>query len=180
MSWLSDFRSDIRRYSEHGIEPPGSLIKTQGLWALRQYRVAHRYARYALARPGLFAWRLAVESLTGISIDHRARIGPGCYIGHFGGIFIGDVTIGARSNISHGVTIGVHKGGSPTIGSDCGFGPGAVVVGPITLGDRVMIGANATVSGDLPDDAVVRAASTRIWSSQSAPDLPPDQAEGQR
>jgi serine O-acetyltransferase len=181
VSWLSDYKSDVRRYAEHGIEPPLSVLKTQGLWALLQYRVAHRYGRNPLARPALFAWRLAVESLAGISIDSRAEIGPSCYIGHFGGVFVGEgVKIGARCNISHGVTIGVHRGGSPTIGSGCGIGPGAVVVGGITIGDNVMIGANAIVSGDLPDGAMVRAAAAQVTTSRPSQAPLPDRVGEER
>ncbi len=167
MGWLSDFQSDLRRHSEHGIASPASLMRTQGLWALLQYRVAHQYSHHAAARPALAVWRLAVETLTGISIDSEAEIGPSCYIGHFGGIFIGrGVRIGSRSNISQGVTIGVHRAGSPTIGDGCGIAPGAVVVGGITIGDRVYIGANAVVSVDVPSDSVVRAARVSISTVQ--------------
>jgi serine O-acetyltransferase len=159
MGWLLDFRSDVRRFAEHGQAPPKSVLTSQALWALLQYRIAHQYRDNPLARPGLSAWRIAVECLTGISIDSRAHIGPSCYIGHFGGIIIGGgVVIGARCNISQGVTIGAHKGGSPTIGSGCGIAPGAVVVGGISIGDNVMIGANAVVSRDVPNGGVVRAA----------------------
>ncbi len=157
------FRTDLRRFAEHGQSFPASVLTSQALWALLQYRVAHQYRDWPLARPGLFAWRLAIECLTGISIDSRATIGPSCYVGHFGGIIIGgDVVIGARCNISHGVTIGAHRGGSPTIGNGCGIAPGAIVVGDITIGDHVMIGANAVVSRSLPAGSVVRTAPAQV------------------
>ena len=163
VGWLSDYRCDVRRFAEQGAAPPGSVLKTKGLWALLQYRVAHQYIDSPPARPLLFAWRMVIESLTGIEISSRAQIGPGCYIGHFGGVVIGSgVVIGARCSISHGVTIGVHKGGSPTIGHDCGIATGAVVVGGITIGDNAYIGANAVVSQDVPDGGMVRAAPASI------------------
>ncbi len=164
MGWLSDFRDDIGRYRELECAPGARAVLTrQGLWALLQYRVAHEYGDRPLARPGLLVWRKAVESLTGISIDREAEIGPGCYIGHFGGITIGHgVVIGGGCNISQGVTIGTHRGGSPTIGRECGIAAGAVVVGPIRVGDHVFIGANAVVHRDIPDHAKVVAAPAEV------------------
>ena len=48
----------------------------------------------------------------GISIDRCAQIGPGLYIGHFGGIVVsGGCSIGRDCNISHGVTLGVANRG---------------------------------------------------------------------
>jgi serine O-acetyltransferase len=159
MGWFSDYTSDVRRFADFDIRPPGSVVKSKALWALLQYRLAHQYSNRPMARPFFFAWRMAIESLTGISISSRAEIGPGCYIGHFGGIIIGnDVVIGARCVISHGVTLGVSKGGSPTIGDDCGIAPGAIVLGRITVGNGAHIGPNAVVSENIPDGAMVRAA----------------------
>jgi serine O-acetyltransferase len=167
VNWLSDFRDDVRREADYGVSPPGSLVKSQGLWALLQYRVAHQYGDVPWVRPGLFVWKKAVESLTGISIDREAEIGPGCYIGHFGGIIIGGgVVMGARCNISQGVTIGVHKGGSPTIGRECGIAAGAVVIGPITVGDNAYIGANAVVSRDIPAGSMVRSAPISVSTDE--------------
>lgn len=169
MTWLSDFRSDVARVTQPGTPPIVAILKTKGLWALLQYRVAHRYRVIPLARPVLFAWRMVIESLTGISIDSRARLGPSCYIGHFGGITIGRaVVIGARCSIAQGVTIGAHRGGSPSIGGGCYVSPGAVVVGGISIGDDVWIGANAVVSQDVPKGAMVRAAPVRVRTGSSA------------
>lgn len=109
----------------------------------------------------------------GISIAFTTRIGPGFYIGHFGGIVVNDAAvIGRNCNISHGVTIGqVNRGrsmGVPTLGDDVYIGPGAKVLGGIRVGNRVAIGANAVVTHDVPDDAVVVGIPARVVSMQGS------------
>lgn len=73
-------------------------------------------------------------------VNHRVRIGRNC-------------------NISHGVTLGqANRGrrtGVPVIGDGVYIGPGAKVVGAVTVGDNVAIGANCVVVDDVPDNAVV-------------------------
>lgn len=171
-------RSDIERYAHMldrdrtAVVPGGrhlaaarALVMCPGLHASLVYRVGHavlrwqprspaaRLARVA-ARLAHFAGARAVEALAGIRIAERATIGPGLYIGHFGGVIIGPATIGRNCNISHGVTIGfsasVRGPGLPTIGDRVWIGPGAVVVGAITVGDDSVIGANAVVHRPVP------------------------------
>lgn len=95
----------------------------------------------------------------GISISHRVSIGPGFYIGHFGGVVVNDaVIIGANCNISHGVTLGQkNRGGykgAPIIGDNVFIGPGAKILGAVSIGDNVAIGANAVVTKDIPPNAI--------------------------
>jgi len=111
-------------------------------------------------------YRLAFEILRqigvryGISIPPGTEIGSGLLIGHHGGIVVNSETIiGNNCNMSHGVTIGQtnrgSKKGCPTIGNAVFIGPGAVIIGKIKIGNNVAIGANAVVSKDIPDNAVV-------------------------
>jgi serine O-acetyltransferase len=93
-------------------------------------------------------------------LPRRARIGPGLYIGHFGGITVSPETVmGKDCSISPGVTIGLSgKGdrlGVPVIGDDVYVAPGAKLIGKIRIGSSVKIGANAVVYRDIPDNAVV-------------------------
>lgn len=90
----------------------------------------------------------------GISISPDSRIGPGFYIGHYGGIVVNtDAVIGANCNISQGVTLGqINRGerqGCPVIGDNVYIGPGAKVIGRIVVGDHAAIGANAVVTRDV-------------------------------
>lgn len=97
---------------------------------------------------------------SGIQIPYCTTIGKGFYIGHFGNIVVnGNSTIGNNCNISQGVTIGqVNRGknrGVPIIGNEVYIGPGAKIIGGIKIGNKVCIGANAVVTKDIPDNAVV-------------------------
>ena len=161
--WRADFVTDFARYREHrcGASTAVLLATEQGLWALLVYRAArgiHLCALPAAAKTPLLAVAAVcekiVEIVTGITLPHRAAIGPGLYIGHFGNIIIHeDVVIGRRCNISQGVTIGVSgrgsKKGSPTIGDRVYVATNAVVVGQISVGDDAMVAANSLVTRDV-------------------------------
>lgn len=107
----------------------------------------------------------------GIQIPRTVKIGKGFYIGHFGTIVVnGSAVIGDNVNISHGVTIGAtnrgNRQGIPTIGNQVYIGPGAKIIGKITVGNNVAIGANAVVTKDVPDNAVVAGVPAKIISMQ--------------
>jgi serine O-acetyltransferase len=109
----------------------------------------------------------------GIGIPFLTEIGPGFYIGHFGGIFIyPDCKIGKNCNLSQEVTIGnAPRGqnkGYPTIGDDVYIGPGAKIIGCVKVGNRVAIGANCVVTKDVPDDAVVVGVPGKIISFEGS------------
>ena len=135
-----------------------AIASHQGVWAVLEYRF-RRWARglpgparRPLALVGLLTRKL-VETLGGISIPSGAEFGPGLYIGHFGGIIIGEeVVAGENCTLSQGVTLGEHRG-SPMIGACVYLAPGAKVFGPIRVGDHVAVGANAVVSEDVPSYA---------------------------
>ncbi len=96
----------------------------------------------------------------GIDIAHDTKIGPGLYIGHFGGIIVNYGTvIGKNCNISPGVVIGQtnrgKKKGLPVIGDNVFIATGAKILGNIHVGNHVAIGANAVVVHDVPENAVI-------------------------
>jgi serine O-acetyltransferase len=96
----------------------------------------------------------------GLSIPYTCAIGPGFYIGHFGTVVVSrSARLGRDVNISQGVTVGrVNRGkrqGAPTIGDRVYIGPGAKIVGAITVGDGAAIGANCVVIDDVPPSGVV-------------------------
>lgn len=169
MSWLSDYRADVDRYTTYTKHPGAqNVVVQQALWALLQYRIAAAVYRSSLppavrvpALTVLYAWRKAIEITTGISLPHSAVIGPGLYIPHFGPvIFNKRARIGERCDVHQGVTIGFSdrrgKAGVPVIGNRVWIGPNATLAGPITVGDHVMVSANSLVVDDVPPDTVVR------------------------
>lgn len=136
-----------------------------GFWALLVYRFGH--ARYVIRNKYLRApWTIVsivlgklIEIFCGISIGVTAKIGRRLTIEHHGCIVIhGATEIGDDCLIRHGVTTGnigaSDPQGVPKIGNRVEIGAGAKLIGRITVGDNVVIGANAVVTCDLPDGAV--------------------------
>ena len=109
----------------------------------------------------------------GISIPWQTQIGPGFYIGHFGGIVVNEAArIGRNCNISQGVTIGqLNRGarkGVPSIGEGVYIGPGAVIIGAIHVGAGSAIGANAVVTRDLCEQAGAVGIPARVISREGS------------
>ncbi len=98
--------------------------------------------------------------LTGIEIHPCATIGSGLFIDHGMGVVIGETAeIGNAVTLFQGVTLGgtgKQRGKRhPTIGSHVVVGAGAKILGPITVGEFVKIGANSVVLQDVPDHSTV-------------------------
>jgi serine O-acetyltransferase len=108
----------------------------------------------------LFWWK---RHWYGCSIASTARIHGGVIFPHPQGIIIGAETIiGDRTWIFQNVTMGgaPGKSGQPNIGSDCRIYTGAVIFGPLEIGDGVTIGANAVVARSIPAHTLVKSAPT--------------------
>jgi serine O-acetyltransferase len=161
-----------------------SLLDALGAWAVLEYRF-RRWARTLpspanlVLKPVSMITRKALEILAGISISTDADIGPGFFIVHFGGIFIGPgVVAGPNLAVSQGVTIGVEKGASPRLGEFVYLAPGAKVFGAVTMGDRSAAGANAVVTRDVAENVTVggvpaKPIGVRDAAGVSAPSLGP-------
>jgi serine O-acetyltransferase len=175
---LAHLRADIERYTSLAQAPVSrlrllrSLLEAQGVWVITTYRFgqwandeAPRPLRKAAKALYLAAFK-AVEIATGVSLPVHAQIGPGFYIGHFGNIIIHpDTVMGDGCSISQGVTIGVLGGerpGVPRFGNNVYIGAGAKVLGPVTVGDGAVIGANAVVLEDVPPGATAVGVPARI------------------
>jgi serine O-acetyltransferase len=118
-------------------------------------------------------WWKSVEIMTGISISPDCTIGPGLYIGHFGGIIVHpDVRIGDDCNLSQGVTLGLGASqgvwGVPTLGNRVYVAPGAKVLGPIHLADGTVVGANAVVTHSTEQNQVVAGVPARVISDKGS------------
>ena len=105
--------------------------------------------------------------LTGIEIHPKAKIGKNLFIDHGMGVVIGETSeIGDNVTIYHMATLGgiapsINSNNQrnikrhPTIGDEAVIGSGAQVLGPITVGRCAKIGANAVVTKDVPEKAVM-------------------------
>lgn len=96
----------------------------------------------------------------GFDLSPQTRIGPGLFIGHFGGVVISPfATLGSNVNIAQGVTIGATSRGSrigaPTLEDRVWVGANAILVGKITIGREALIAPGAYVNFDVPSRAVV-------------------------
>src|ERR1700712_5807826 len=96
----------------------------------------------------------------GFDISPQTSIGPGLYIGHFGGVVISPYAVlGANINIAQGVTIGATsrgaRVGAPTLQDRVWVGANAILVGKITIGREALIAPGAYVNFDVPSKAVV-------------------------
>jgi serine O-acetyltransferase len=124
--------------------------------ALIHYRIAHFFYKKRM----FFIARLISQVsrfLTGIEIHPGSKIGKGLFIDHGMGVVIGETAeIGDNVTLYHGVTLGGtgKETGKrhPTLGNNVFVGSGAKLLGPIVIGDRVKIGANAVVLKDIPSD----------------------------
>jgi serine O-acetyltransferase len=148
-----------------------------GVWALGLHRVAHWLFKGEL----FFLARLVnhfSRMITAIDIHPGAVIGRNFFIDH------GFVVIGESAEIGDDVTIyqqvtlggtnptdGVPGKRHPTIMDGVIIGSGAQVLGPITVGPRARIGANAVVTKDVPEGATmigIPARSTLVDAGQYA------------
>lgn len=84
--------------------------------------------------------------------------GPGLALVHYGTIVIAkNCKIGKNCRIHAGVNIGANAGGSgaATIGDNCYIGPGAKIIGEVMIGSGSVIGANAVVTRNVPENVTV-------------------------
>jgi serine O-acetyltransferase len=137
------------------------ILLYPGVWALFYHRIAHWLYKGEL----YFLARLVnhfSRTLTAIDIHPGAEIGRNFFIDH-GFTVIGETaTIGDDVTIYQQVTLGgtnptdgVPGKRHPTIADGVIIGSGAQVLGPITVGARARIGANAVVTRDVPPGATM-------------------------
>jgi serine O-acetyltransferase len=96
----------------------------------------------------------------GFEISPTTAIGPGFYLGHFGGVVISpSAVLGLNCNIAQGVTIGAAsrgaRKGAPVLGDRVWVGANAVIVGRVTIGEDALIGPGAYVNFDVPAMSIV-------------------------
>jgi serine O-acetyltransferase len=174
------WRADLHRYT--GRSDTRTLLRSLFLVPGYQYTFVMRACRYATERWPSSAVRTAAQLVLrrfehryGISIPFDTDVAEGLYIGHFGGIVISHrAVIGRNCNLSPGVTLGIANRGSrqgvPVVGEGVYIGPGAKLVGAVTIGDNVAVGANCVVTKDVPDNAVVVGVPARVISHDGAAD----------
>jgi len=131
-----------------------------GLHAIFFHRLAHWFYNIKLRFIARFISQTS-RFLTGIEIHPGAQIGRGFFIDHGHGVVIGEtVELGDNCVLFHNVTLGgtgKHKRKRhPTVGNNVFIGTGAIVLGPVNIGDNSRIGANTFIyMCDVPEDSTV-------------------------
>jgi serine O-acetyltransferase len=153
----------------------------QGLWVMAVYRFGrwrYRFRHRVVRAPLSFLYKvlfLLMQILTGIELPCETKIGRRFRIDHFGGIIVsGDAVFGDDIIIRNGVTVGLRNSGtrgSPVFGNRVDIGAGAKILGTITIGDDVTIGANSVVIHDVPSNSAAVGIPARIISRPRAPEL---------
>jgi len=153
---FDNIRSDLRAQNGNWA--------AQGFWALVCYRFGRwRYGVRPVVLRKFFSlvyriWFKLVQVICGIELPCEAEIGSHFVIDHFGGIIIsGYAKFGEHCRVRNGVVVGLRRVDepiAPIIGNHVDIGAGAKLLGPIRIGDNVLIGANAVVLCDVPDNSI--------------------------
>ncbi|MCA9261992.1 MAG: hypothetical protein KDA61_22395, partial [Planctomycetales bacterium] len=136
----------------------------QGFWAI----AVHRYGNWRMSvkpkllrAPFSILYKMlykAVEWTCGISLPYTVKVGRRVRIWHHGGMILHAASIGddvtLRQNTTFGVVRTDHNFELPEICDGADIGAGACILGAVRIGMRAVVGANAVVLIDVPDDGV--------------------------
>jgi serine O-acetyltransferase len=172
-------RADIRHFNRS--QPTGMIKTLKLIWAtpalktLMVYRLGHWLRLVSKSRPeGWFIiififplyklLKLYFCFAYDIFLDQSAEIGPGFYIGHFGGIRLFNCIIGENCSIQREVNLGSqgrsNKG--PIIGNGVWIGAHVRIQGSVKIGAGATIGAGAIVTQDVDDRCLILGSPARV------------------
>jgi len=147
------------------------LTTYPGVHAILTHRLSHRL--------WLSGWRFMARflsflgrTLTNVDIHPGATIGRRFFIDHGACVVIGETAeVGDDVTLYHGVTLGGtswNKGKRhPTLADGVVVGAGAKILGPISIGERVRVGANSVVVKNVPADCTVVGVPGRIVDTRA-------------
>jgi len=144
-----------------------SIILTYpGVKAIFFHRIANFFSKAGLTLIARIVSQFS-RFLTGIEIHPAAKIGKNFFIDHGMGVVVGETSeIEDNVTLYHSVTLGgispsINSGKQrgikrhPTLKNNVVVGSGAQVLGPIIVGEFAKIGANAVVTRDVPEHAIM-------------------------
>jgi serine O-acetyltransferase len=159
------------------------ILTYAGFHALLAYRIAHWLKAHNVPIIPRIISQLA-RWVTGVEIHPSAKIGTGFFIDHGTGVVIGETAeIGDYVTLFQGVTLGgtgKERGKRhPTLGNHVVVGAGAKILGGITIGDNVKIGANSVVLKNVAANSTVIGVPARVIKTQGTrlPDATMDQVD---
>lgn len=150
----SDIKQKQKTLADEGYQV--SMIRTivsDGTSANALYRLTSWLVKYKLSPLALITlWLNRV--INGCVIGAGAKFDKGFVIMHPVGVVINSKVSGGKNIIiESGVVIGDEKGQAPVLGSNIFIGAGAKIIGGISIGDNVKVGANAVVVKSVPDNS---------------------------
>lgn len=140
------------------------------------FRVAHiatiNKLLFFIMIPYLIFYRFFIEWVLCVELPYKVEIGKNFKLYHGQALVINPgVVIGDNCIIRHVTTIGnrINADGTtskcPLIGNNVDIGANVCVIGPITIGDNVKIGAGTVITKDVPTNSTVVGNPARIISS---------------
>lgn len=144
-----------------------NVLTLTGTWAVLLFRLSAACRRCHL---GVAARLLQFANVMAFGADLHpgADIGPGLAIMHPVGVTISRCMVGRRLRVAGHITIGgggfvdPRRDGFPTVGDGCWLFDGSKILGPVTVGDGCIIGANALVRNDLPARVIAVGSPARV------------------
>ncbi len=162
----SDAKYDTR--GRQAASLPHDLVERIGFQMLTAIRLMHLFKDAGVPLGAKVMARL-IRLTYGADVHWGARIAPGVGLNHGMGLALGHgARIGKGVILSHNVGIGdgidpkTRIAGQPTIEEGVHIGPGALILGPITIGARSKIMPNAVVLQSVPPDSVVEVAPVTV------------------
>jgi serine O-acetyltransferase len=158
---------------ERQLELSGRLGAKASLLSLLRRLLHPRFLPIVLCRCSRAALLIGIPALShllsylnqiifGIEISPKCAIGPGIFFPHTSGTVIGASKIGRNVTVFQGVTLGAKemdmgfdRALRPEIGDYVVVGAGAKVLGGISLGDNVTVGANSVLLRSVPANTTV-------------------------
>ena len=162
------YTSDLR--AQGGGALVRDLVQRIGLQMMAAYRVMRLLDDLHVPVAPKIASRM-IRFFYGSDIHWDAQLAGGVTIVHGMGLAIsGAAKVGSRCLLFHNVTLGeaidpkTRRTGAPTIEDDVHIGPGATLLGPITIGSGSKIMAGSVVTQSVPRNSLVEAPSPQVTS----------------
>jgi len=134
----------------HGVK--ALLAYRLGRWLLSKRRNPGVWLLWPVAWPAYYLVSSYARFVFDIHLELSADIGPGLYIGHFGGIVLRNCRVGAHCSISQSTQIMAGEDGvPPVIGDRVWIGAQAKIIGPMHIGAGSTVSAGSVVRRDVPE-----------------------------
>lgn len=144
------------------------LVQRLGFQMMTAYRLMRLFAEAGVPLAPQVMGRL-IRLLYGADIHYDARFAEGVVIVHGMGIAVSHAArVGSGVILSQNVTLGdgvdaqTRTAGAPTIEEGVHVGPGATIIGPVTIGARSKIMPGAVVRESVPGGSLVETPAPRV------------------